>query len=87
MMDEKIAAERSYQQEVIAAVLAEAREVWKADRADEIRQLKIEVANLQSTIAEVRALLASDRGKRELPPLQTIAIAAGIPFGAANVCF
>lgn len=76
VIDERIMRERKFLIEVMGRALGEKledeRAALKADRADEIRQLKIEVANLETTVAELRQLLATDRAKAELPPRATI---------------
>jgi hypothetical protein len=67
MMDAKIAAERRFMIEVVAEALvekfAEERKAAKAELSDQVRSLPLELAETQTTLAELRTVLATERSK------------------------
>ena len=67
VIDVRLADERKFLIEVmgeaLGEALAEARKQSKDELTDEVRSLKIELANLDSTIAELRRALADERGR------------------------
>jgi hypothetical protein len=67
LIDAKIAEERAFLIEVVAEALveklAEERKEAKRELADELRALRIELAETQTTLSEFRKVLADERAK------------------------
>jgi hypothetical protein len=47
----------------IAEMLKEERDEYKKELSAEVRQLRIELANLEATLSELRSLMAAERGQ------------------------
>jgi hypothetical protein len=64
-IEAKLAGQRRFLLEVVGEALGEyvasERKIMKRELADELRQLRIELAETQATVRELRSVLASDR--------------------------
>jgi CHASE3 domain sensor protein len=73
--DLRIRAALTEQRKFLLAVVAEAlgehvaqeRKAVKRELADELRRLRIELAETQTTISELRSVLAAERGPIDMP--------------------
>ena len=53
--------------EALGEYVAEQRKAVKRELSDELRQLRIELAETQTTISELRSVLAAERGAIDMP--------------------
>ena len=59
----EVEAERQFMIEVVAEALDKERQAVKNDLADEVRCLKLELTEMQTTLTELRAVLAAERSR------------------------
>lgn len=80
VIDQRIEAERTFMREVVAEAMVEKlteerkafteeRRVDRAELTDEVRRLTIALADMQTTIGELRQVIATERGSRALDDL------------------
>jgi hypothetical protein len=71
-IDERLVQERERTVELLSQVIGESwrrqKRETKRELADELRTLRIEVANFSAELSELRAIMAAERGGRVIDP-------------------